>query len=43
MAINLRTDTVTRPSPEMRRAMLAADGGDDQYNDDPSVTALQQA
>ena len=40
--IDLRSDTVTRPSPEMRRAMAEATVGDDQYGEDPSVNALQE-
>jgi threonine aldolase len=40
--IDLRSDTVTRPSPEMRRAIAAAPVGDDQYGEDPSVNALQE-
>ena len=40
--IDLRSDTVTRPSPEMRAAMAAAAVGDDQYGEDPSVNALQE-
>ncbi len=40
--IDLRSDTVTRPSPEMRRAMAEAPVGDDQYGEDPSVNALQE-
>src|SRR5580693_43783 len=40
--IDLRSDTVTRPSPEMRRAMAAAPVGDDQYGEDPSVNLLQE-
>ena len=39
--IDLRSDTVTLPSPEMRRAMAEAPVGDDQYGEDPSVIALQ--
>jgi threonine aldolase len=39
--IDLRSDTVTAPSPEMRRAMAAAPVGDDQYGEDPSVNRLQ--
>jgi threonine aldolase len=39
--IDLRSDTVTRPSPEMRQAMAAAPVGDDQYGEDPSVNQLQ--
>ena len=41
-AIDLRSDTVTRPSPEMREAMAAAPVGDDQYGEDPSVNRLQE-
>jgi threonine aldolase len=40
--IDLRSDTVTRPSPEMRRAMAEAPVGDDQYGEDPSVNLLQE-
>jgi len=40
--IDLRSDTVTRPSPEMRSAIAAAPVGDDQYGDDPTVNALQE-
>ena len=39
--IDLRSDTVTRPSPEMRRAIAEAEVGDDQYGEDPSVNRLQ--
>src|SRR5207253_6665107 len=42
MPIDLRSDTVTRPSPGMRAAMAAAPVGDDQYGEDPSVNRLQQ-
>jgi len=40
--IDLRSDTVTRPSPEMRRAMAAAEVGDDVLGDDPTVIRLQE-
>jgi threonine aldolase len=40
-AIDLRSDTVTRPSVGMRQAMAAAPVGDDQYGEDPSVNWLQ--
>jgi threonine aldolase len=40
--IDLRSDTVTRPSPGMRRAMAEATVGDDQYGEDPSVNRLQE-
>lgn len=39
--IDLRSDTVTRPTPGMREAMLAAPVGDDVYGEDPSITALE--
>ena len=39
--IDLRSDTVTKPSPEMRRAMAAAEVGDDVFEDDPTVKALE--
>ncbi|MGH9466524.1 MAG: threonine aldolase family protein [Terriglobales bacterium] len=40
-AVDLRSDTVTRPSAEMRRAMMAAEVGDDAYGEDPSVNRLE--
>src|SRR3954447_23725000 len=40
--IDLRSDTVTLPSPGMRQAMAAAPVGDDQYGEDPTVRALQE-
>ena len=40
--IDLRSDTVTRPTPPMRAAMAAADVGDDVYGEDPSVLALEE-
>jgi len=39
--VDLRSDTVTRPTPEMRRAMAEADVGDDVYGEDPSVNRLE--
>jgi threonine aldolase len=39
--IDLRSDTVTQPSPGMRAAMAAAEVGDDVYGDDPTVNRLQ--
>lgn len=39
--VDLRSDTVTRPTPAMRDAMMAAPLGDDVYGEDPSVNALQ--
>lgn len=41
--IDLRSDTVTRPSAEMRRAMAAAEVGDDVLGDDPTVHRLEEA
>jgi threonine aldolase len=41
-AVDLRSDTVTRPSEEMRSAMAAAEVGDDVYGEDPTVNRLQQ-
>ncbi|WP_267424067.1 MULTISPECIES: threonine aldolase family protein [unclassified Curtobacterium] len=40
--IDLRSDTVTRPTPEMRAAMLDAEVGDDVYGEDPETTRLEQ-
>ena len=40
-AVDLRSDTVTRPDAAMRRAMAEAEVGDDVYGDDPSVNALE--
>ena len=40
--IDLRSDTVTQPTPAMREAMARAEVGDDVYGEDPSVNALQQ-
>ena len=40
--VDLRSDTVTRPTPGMRDAMFAAPLGDDVFGDDPSVNALQE-
>jgi threonine aldolase len=40
--LDLRSDTVTRPSAAMRGAMNAADVGDDVYGDDPTVNRLQE-
>jgi threonine aldolase len=39
--IDLRSDTVTRPTPGMREAMMRAELGDDVFGDDPTVNALQ--
>ena len=40
--IDLRSDTVTRPTPAMRKAMSEAEVGDDVFGDDPTVNRLQQ-
>ncbi|MEV5788390.1 low-specificity L-threonine aldolase [Streptomyces sp. NPDC052192] len=40
--VDLRSDTVTRPSDAMRRAMAEAEVGDDVFGDDPTVNALQE-
>ena len=41
--VDLRSDTVTRPTPEMRRAMAEAEVGDDGFGDDPTVARLEAA
>ena len=43
MDVDLRSDTVTRPTPAMRRAMADAEVGDDDYGEDPTVRALEEA
>lgn len=40
--IDLRSDTVTRPTPAMRKAMADAEVGDDLFGDDPTVNRLQE-
>ena len=40
--IDLRSDTVTKPTPEMRKVMAEAEVGDDVWGDDPSVKALEE-
>lgn len=40
--IDLRSDTVTRPSPPMRAAIAAAPVGDDQFGEDPTINLLQE-
>jgi threonine aldolase len=40
--IDLRSDTVTRPTPEMRAAIASAEVGDDVYGEDPTVNRLQE-
>jgi threonine aldolase len=41
-AVDLRSDTLTRPTPEMREAMARAEVGDDVYGEDPTVNKLEQ-
>ncbi len=40
--VDLRSDTVTRPTPDMRQAMAAAEVGDDVYREDPTVNRLEE-
>lgn len=40
--VDLRSDTVTHPTPEMRKAMYEAEVGDDVYGDDPNVNKLEE-
>ena len=40
--IDLRSDTVTRPTPAMREAIARAEVGDDVFGEDPSVRALEE-
>ncbi len=40
--IDLRSDTVTQPTEEMRRAMYEAELGDDVYGDDPTINRLEE-
>jgi len=41
--VDLRSDTVTQPTPAMRRAMAEAEVGDDDYGEDPTVRRLEEA
>ncbi len=41
-SIDFRSDTVTKPSPEMRKAMYEAEVGDDVYAEDPTINRLQE-
>src|SRR5271155_4915124 len=41
--VDLRSDTVTQPTPAMRHAMADAEVGDDGYGEDPTVTELEEA
>ena len=40
--LDLRSDTVSKPGPEMRRAMYEAEVGDDVFGDDPTVNRLEE-
>ena len=40
--IDLRSDTITHPTDEMRRAMASAEVGDDVYGEDPSMNKLEE-
>ena len=40
--IDMRSDTVTQPTDEMRRAMAEAEVGDDDYGEDPTMNRLQE-
>ncbi|MFC7620742.1 threonine aldolase family protein [Microlunatus sp. GCM10028923] len=42
MIVDLRSDTLTRPTEAMRQAMIMAEVGDDVYGEDPTVTALER-
>lgn len=42
MIVDLRSDTVTKPTPAMREAIARAEVGDDVFGDDPTVNALQE-
>ena len=40
--VDLRSDTMTRPTPEMRKAMADAEVGDDVFSEDPTVNRLEE-
>ncbi len=40
--VDLRSDTLTKPTPEMRRAIAEAEVGDDMYYEDPTTNLLQE-
>tara|TARA_Y100000813_G_C24086854_1_gene316194 strand:- start:110 stop:796 length:687 start_codon:yes stop_codon:yes gene_type:complete len=42
MAIDLRSDTLTKPTPAMHQAMMEAEVGDDMFGEDPTVAALEK-
>ena len=41
MLIDLRSDTVTKPTPEMKEAMFSAPVGDDVFGEDPTINQLE--
>lgn len=41
--VDLRSDTITKPSPDMRKAMAEAEVGDDVYGEDPTVNGLSMS
>ena len=41
-ALEFRSDTFTKPTPAMRKAMADAEVGDDQYGEDPTVNRLEE-
>lgn len=43
MTVDLRSDTVTRPTPAMRKAMAEAEVGDDVYGEDPTIRRLEES
>ena len=40
--VDLRSDTITKPTPNMRRAMAEAEVGDDVFGEDPTVNRLEE-
>ena len=42
MLIDLRSDTVTKPTPEMKEAMFSAPVGDDVFGEDPTINQLEK-
>ncbi|MEM7107530.1 MAG: beta-eliminating lyase-related protein, partial [Bacteroidota bacterium] len=40
--IDLRSDTLTKPTPGMLKAMMSADVGDDVFGEDPTINALEE-
>ena len=42
LPVDLRSDTVTQPTPEMRQAIATAEVGDDVYGEDPTVRRLEE-